>query len=248
MQRFVPWVVVLGSIAATPSMLLAAPITIDITGTVFTYEWFDHSTTFVEQIGTLSSLDVVASITFDGSLGPAPTIDSFGSFNTYSQVSIGAPLDEFVSGSATWANGIFAPAPVPVPVGATAVGDARLIQNVVGGDDNFVVADRYAYQFEDTGDGFVVGLLFSFVDGFLPGDVVPTGSELPDFSSAIGQVVLQSVAFTGDNVYDGYQVGIDVTSVTVRPAPEPVTIQLLLAGLASLAGLVIVRRVRRPVA
>jgi hypothetical protein len=233
MRRFTLSLFVPMLLAAASAPCLAGPITLEVTGTAFTYQWYDNSTPadYVELIGTLSTLEAQATITWNRGLGPAPQI-SGPPFLSHRQQSVGSPLADFVWASATWANGTFVPAPLPVPADAIEFGDVILIDNGFSPADLFTVADQFGFIFEDTGALALSAIGFGFRDDFLPDGYVPMGHELPDFASAVGQFVIQSLSFDGNELYNGYQVGFDITSISVSSVPEPATWALLLAGIA----------------
>lgn len=138
-----------------------------------------------------------------------------------------------MSGSITWAGGTFVPAPIPVPPGAREIGDGIGLTNRVGFPDLFTVADQFTWEDENLNSVLSTAVLF-LTDDFLADSAgIPSGNELPNFATATGSMAILSYSITrgeslSDVIRDGYQVNIDVTSVS--RVPEPGTLVLLLAG------------------
>jgi hypothetical protein len=228
--------IALAALISAPIPAFAVPITIDVTGTIRTYLTHDNSPFGVDQTATLSHLDVHGFVTYDLGLAPPAVTRPFGDGGVYERSSIGLPFIEFVSASLTWANGTFIAAPLFVPVGATAVGDALLLTNSIGSPDDFVIADQFGWQ-NESGAAALSRTVFRFEDDFISDAVaIPTGTEFPDLARALSRVFVQSVSVTSDDVLNGFQLGIDVTAASVRAVqvPEPGMLTLLSLGLAGL--------------
>ena len=224
---------------AMPSLANAVPMTLDFTGTLSQYIVLDGASPPLDKLGTLSDLGATGSITWDLALAPAAVLTSTPAVHyDFTRGGAGTPHAEFISASVTWANGVFTPAPIPIPPGATTLGDTFFLRNDVAGlRDTFQVADVFVWDLPDGSRGFN-GILFDSLQHFLSdATTFPTGSELPDFSTASTRVTfLDAVTSPAGGV--GFAAVLNVTSVAVRspvPVPEPSVWLLLLAGLGAAA-------------